>query len=198
MIIHSGDFKIDNTPIDSRKFDITRFGAYGEEGVLALFSDSTNVERAGYTLSERDVGGTLREIFQSCTGRIIVAVFASNLHRIQQVMHLGREFGRKVLLNGKSMITNVRIARELGYLDFQPEEEMTLPKLAQLADSQILMLTTGSQGEPMSALTRMAFNDHKKLKVKPGTPLSCLRGSFPATNAPYRTSSTTCTARERK
>ncbi len=168
VIIHSGDFKIDNTPIDSRKFDITRFGAYGEEGVLALFSDSTNVERAGYTLSERDVGGTLREIFQSCTGRIIVAVFASNLHRIQQVMHLGREFGRKVLLNGKSMITNVRIARELGYLDFQPEEEMTLPKLAQLADSQILMLTTGSQGEPMSALTRMAFNDHKKLKVKPG------------------------------
>ncbi len=168
VIIHSGDFKIDNTPIDSRKFDITRFGAYGEEGVLALFSDSTNVERAGYTLSERDVGGTLREIFQSCTGRIIVAVFASNLHRIQQVMHLGREFGRKVLLNGKSMITNVRIARELGYLDFQPDEEMTLPKLAQLPDSQILMLTTGSQGEPMSALTRMAFNDHKKLKVKPG------------------------------
>ncbi len=168
IIIHSGDFKIDNTPIDGRRFDMARFGAYGEEGVTALFSDSTNVERVGYALSERDVGATLREIFRERSGRIIVAVFASNLHRIQQVVHLAREFGRRVLLNGRSMVINVRIARELGYIDFPAQEEIGLQDLTYLPDSEILMLTTGSQGEPMSALTRMAFNDHKKLKVKPG------------------------------
>ena len=168
IVIHSGDFKIDHTPIDGRRFDMARFGAYGEEGVLALLSDSTNVERIGSTLSEKDVGNTLREIFQECSGRIIVAVFASNLHRIQQVIHLAREFNRKVLLNGKSMVTNVRIARELGYVDFPQSEEINLQEISRMADSEVLMLTTGSQGEPMSALSRMAFNDHKKLKVKPG------------------------------
>jgi ribonuclease J len=168
VLIHSGDFKIDHTPVDGKRFDFARFGAYGEKGVLALFSDSTNVERPGYTLSEKDVGNTLREIFQGCTGRIVVAVFASHLHRIQQVIQLAREFNRKVLLNGKSMLTNVRIARELGYLDFNPEEEINLHELPRYSDSQVLLLTTGSQGEPQSALNRMAFNDHKKLKVKPG------------------------------
>jgi len=168
ILIHSGDFKIDHSPIDGRRFDMARFGTYGEEGVLALFSDSTNVERRGYTLSEKDVGVTLRQIFQECNGRIIVAVFASNLHRIQQVIHLAREFNRKVLLNGRSMLINVRIARELGYLDFPSDEEISLQELPQVPDSEVLMLTTGSQGEPMSALTRMALNDHRKLKVKPG------------------------------
>jgi ribonuclease J len=167
-LIHSGDFKIDQTPIDGRRFDFARFGNYGEQGVLALFSDSTNVEHHGYTLSERDVGNTLREIFQGCAGRIVVAVFASNLHRIQKVIHLAREFNRKVLLNGKSMLVNVRLARELGYLDFSPQDEINLHELPRYLDSQVLLLTTGSQGEPLSALTRMAFDDHKKLKVKPG------------------------------
>ncbi|MCU0587424.1 MAG: ribonuclease J [Syntrophobacteraceae bacterium] len=168
VVIHSGDFKIDHTPVDGKRFDMARFGTYGEEGVLALLSDSTNVERVGYTLSEKDVGATLHEIFEGCSGRIIVAVFASNLHRIQQVIHLAREFGRRVLLNGKSMLTNVRIARDLKYLDFPTEEEISLSELPRLDDRQVVMLTTGSQGEPMSALSRMAFNDHKKLKVKPG------------------------------
>jgi ribonuclease J len=168
IVIHSGDFKIDHTPVDGKRFDMARFGVYGEEGVLALFSDSTNVERIGYTLSEKDVGHTLREIFQDCAGRIVVAVFASNLHRIQQVIHLAREFHRKVLLNGKSMVNNVRIARELDYIDFPAGEEISLQELARLPDPEVLMLTTGSQGEPMSALSRMAFNDHKKLKVKAG------------------------------
>jgi ribonuclease J len=168
IVIHSGDFKIDHTPIDGKRFDFAHFGAYGEEGVLALFSDSTNVERQGSTVSERDVGNTLREIFQGCTGRIVVAVFASHLHRIQQVIHLARECKRKVLLNGRSMLINVRIARELGYLDFNSEEEISLHELPRYLDSQVLLLTTGSQGEPQSALTRMAFDDHKKLKVKPG------------------------------
>jgi ribonuclease J len=168
ILIHSGDFKIDQTPIDGKRFDFSRFGVYGEEGALALFSDSTNVERPGYTPSERDVGNTLREIFRDCTGRIIVAVFSSHLHRIQQVIQLAREFNRKVLLNGKSMLTNIRIARELGYLDFRGEDEINLQELPRYPDSQVLMITTGSQGEPQSALTRMAFDDHKKLKVKPG------------------------------
>lgn len=168
VIIHSGDFKIDNTPVDGKKFDIARLGSYGEEGVLALFSDSTNVERPGYTLSEKQVGATLREVFQEKQGRIIVAVFASNLHRIQQVIHIAREFGRKILLSGKSMITNVRLARELGYLDFTMEDEIGIQDLQYLPDSEVLMLTTGTQGEPMSALSRMAFDDHKKLKIKEG------------------------------
>ncbi len=167
-IIHSGDFKIDNTPVDGKKFDIARLGLYGEEGVLMLLSDSTNVEREGYTLSEKEVGITIREIFQQKRGRIIVAVFASNLHRIQQMINISREFGRKVLLNGKSMVTNVRIARELGYLDFTPFDEITIQELQSMPDDRVLMLTTGTQGEPMSALSRMAFNDHKKLKVKSG------------------------------
>ncbi len=166
--MHSGDFKIDNTPVDGKKFDIARFGSFGEEGVLALLSDSTNVEREGYTISEKEVGATIREIFQQKQGRIIVAVFSSNLHRMQQVIHIAREFGRKVLLSGKSMVTNVGIARELGYLDFTPDDEITIQDLQYMSDNQVLMLTTGSQGEPMSALSRMAFNDHKKLKVKEG------------------------------
>lgn len=168
IIVHSGDFKIDNTPVDGKKFDIARFGSFGEEGVLALLSDSTNVEREGYTISEKEVGATIREIFQQKQGRIIVAVFSSNLHRMQQVIHIAREFGRKVLLSGKSMVTNVGIARELGYLDFTPDDEITIQDLQYMSDNQVLMLTTGSQGEPMSALSRMAFNDHKKLKVKEG------------------------------
>lgn len=168
VLIHSGDFKIDNSPIDERRLDMLRFGAYGEQGVLALFSDSTNVEHPGYTLSERDIGITLRETFRECTERIVVAVFASNLHRIQQVVDLAQEFGRKVLLNGRSMVNNIRIGRELGILDFDPANEITLQDLQRLPASEVLMLTTGSQGEPMSALTRMAFNVHKKLKVQSG------------------------------
>lgn len=168
IIVHSGDFKIDHTPLDGKRFDAARFAAYGERGVLALLSDSTNIEKEGYTLSERDIGHTFREIFRECSGRIIVAVFASNIHRIQQVLDLAEEFGRKVLFSGKSMVTNVRIARQLGYLRFDPDNETTLAELQHLPDDKVLMLTTGSQGEPMSALTRMAFNVHKKLSIKAG------------------------------
>jgi ribonuclease J len=167
-LVHSGDFKVDHTPVDGRRLDLGRFAAYGESGVLAFFSDSTNAERDGATLSEKDIGATLRQIFQECTGRIIIAVFASNLHRIQQVIWLARDFKRKVLLNGKSMLTNVRIARELGYLEFDPEEEINLQDLTKFPDHEVVFLTTGSQGEPMSALTRMALRDHKKLRIHPG------------------------------
>ncbi|MGQ9670055.1 MAG: ribonuclease J [Desulfosoma sp.] len=168
IIVHSGDFKIDHTPLDGKRFDAARFAAYGERGVLALLSDSTNVEKEGYTLSERDIGHTFREIFRECSGRILVAVFASNIHRIQQVLDLAAEFDRKVFFSGKSMVANVRIASQLGYLNFDSDIETNLLELQHLPDHRVLMLTTGSQGEPMSALTRMAFNVHKKLSIKPG------------------------------
>lgn len=168
IIVHSGDFKIDHTPLDGKRFDAARFAAYGERGVLALLSDSTNVEKEGYTLSERDIGHTFREIFRECSGRILVAVFASNIHRIQQVLDLAAEFDRKVFFSGKSMVANVRIASQLEYLHFDPDIETNLVELQHLPDHRVLMLTTGSQGEPMSALTRMAFNVHKKLSIKPG------------------------------
>ena len=168
VIIHSGDFKIDNTPVDGERTDLGRFSYYGERGVLALLSDSTNVEREGYTLSERQIGETLRQIIQNCQGRVIVSVFASNIHRIQQVVDLARQFGRRVLLNGKSMLANVRIARDLGHLSFPGDLEISLQDLQKVPDDKVLMLTTGSQGEPLSALTRMAMDDHRQLRIKKG------------------------------
>jgi len=168
VLIHSGDFKIDNTPVDGERTDLGRFSHYGERGVLALLSDSTNVEREGYTLSEREIGKTLSEIIQNSKGRVIVSVFASNIHRIQQVADLARRFGRRVLLNGKSMVANVRIARALGYLTLPEDTEMTLLDLQKGPDDQVLMLTTGSQGEPLAALTRMAMDDHRQLRIKKG------------------------------
>jgi len=167
-VIHSGDFKIDRSPVACESTDLDRFSYYGQKGVLALLSDSTNVEREGYTLSEREIGQTIKLAMDSCSGRIIVAVFASNIPRIQQIVHLARQSGRKVFLNGKSMLANVRIARELGYLDFPENMEITLQEMNRLPHQRVLMLTTGSQGEPLSALTRMALGDHRQLHIQPG------------------------------
>jgi len=168
IIIHSGDFKIDHTPVDGKIFDIGRLSFYSEQGVLLLLSDSTNVEREGYTISEKDVGRTFREIFQSAKGRIIIAVFASNIHRIQQIIYTARQFGRKILFHGKSIQTNVRIAEELGYLEIAPEDKLALKDLPFMPDHKVAMITTGSQGEPMSVLTRIAFDGHKWIKLKRG------------------------------
>jgi ribonuclease J len=167
-IIHSGDFKIDQTPLDGAITDLNTFAAYGAEGVLALLSDSTNVEREGYTISEKRIGETLDHIMRRCSGRIIVAVFASNIHRIQQVINAAVRYQRKVIFNGKSMITNCRIARELGYLDVPPQTEISLGEMSQVPDSQIVIISTGSQAEPMSSLTRIAKDDHKQIKIKKG------------------------------
>jgi ribonuclease J len=168
IIVHSGDFKIDHTPIDGKIFDIGRLSFYSEQGVLLLLSDSTNVEREGYTISEKDVGKTFSEIFQTAKGRIIIAVFASNIHRIQQIIYTARQFGRKILFHGKSIQTNVRIAEELGYLEISPEDKIALKDLPFMPDNKVVMITTGSQGEPMSVLTRIAFDDHKWIKLKRG------------------------------
>jgi len=168
VVIHSGDFKFDQSPSDGGILDIARFADYGERGVLALMSDSTNVEREGYTISEREIGETFEQIFRGCAGRIIVAVFSSNLHRIQQVINVAAKFHRKVLFAGKSMLTNVAIARELGYLSMPENMEVTTRDLSRLTDDRVLLITTGSQGEPMSALTRIAMDDHKQIKIKAG------------------------------
>src|SRR5512138_2897452 len=168
VVIHTGDFKIDQTPVDGELTDLVTFSRYGEEGVLALMADSTNVEREGYTLSEKLVGDAFDEIFPRCPGRIIVAAFSSNIHRVQQVVEAAARCGRKVLLNGRSMIANVRIARELGYLSIRDEHLIELKELPRLPKEEVCMITTGSQGEPMSALTRIAMDDHKQIKLEEG------------------------------
>ena len=166
LIVHSGDFKIEQSPVGGDKFDLLKFAEYGERGVLALMSDSTNVEKRGYTMSEQKIGAALRDIFQESPGRVIVACFASSLVRIQQVINAAAEFGRRVAFDGKSMVANVRLARELGYLNIPEDMEVPVGSLASYPDQQVTVITTGSQGEPMSALTRMAMNDHRKLKIK--------------------------------
>lgn len=168
IIVHSGDFKIDRTPVDGQSTDLVRFAYYGDRGVLAFLSDSTNIEKEGFTLSERDVTGTLRELFQSCAGRLIVAVFASNIVRIQQVINLALEFGRKVVFSGKSMKTNVRIAKEEGIIRIPRDAEVDECTVEMLSDRKMVVLTTGSQGEPMSSLTRMAQSSHKSISIKKG------------------------------
>ena len=168
ILIHSGDFRIDPTPVDGQFTDLIRFAHFGEQGVLALFSDSTNAEKEGYTLSEKDVKKTLEDLFQNCKGRLIVASFASNITRIQEVVSLADKFHRKVVFNGKSMITNVGIAREQGFLHLSEDIEITENQIGQFPDSKVVVITTGSQGEPMSALTRMAQSRHKGIEIKSG------------------------------
>ena len=167
-IIHTGDFKIDQTPVDGELMDLHRFGDYGEMGTLALLSDSTNVEKEGYSLSEREVSIAFDEIFSNTKGRIIIATFASNIHRIQQVIDVASKHNRKVILNGKSIINNSRIAMDLGYLRYPPDVSAFLDELPELPDNKVVIVTTGSQGEPMASLSRMAMDDHKQIKIKEG------------------------------
>ncbi|QSV47094.1 ribonuclease J [Geobacter benzoatilyticus] len=168
VVIHTGDFKVDQTPVDGELTDLVSFARYGAGGVLALFSDSTNVEREGYTLSERLVGEAFDEIFPRCPGRVIVAAFSSNVHRVQQAVDAAARCGRKVLLNGRSMVANVAIARQLGYLRIPDEILTDVREMPHLPPEQVCMITTGSQGEPMSALTRIAMDDHKQIKLEAG------------------------------
>lgn len=167
-VIHTGDFKIDNTPMDGEMFDFQRFAAYGEKGVLLLMSDSTNVERRGHTPSEREVGTNLEQIIVKSTGKILVSTFASSIPRIQQVVEIAERCDRRVVLSGRSMIRNCEVAADLGYLRM-PRSFMTDSDRWQgLPPDRLMFLTTGSQGEPMSVLHRVALNDHKTLKVESG------------------------------
>ena len=167
-VIHSGDFKIDQTPVDGETTDLARLAELGEEGVLLLLADSTNVENQGYTLSERSVGKVLDEMIPQCQQRVIVATFSSNIHRIQQIADAAKLAGRKLLINGRSMVSNVDIARQLGYLTIAEEQFIDLREMRNLPPEEVLIITTGSQGEPLSALMRIALGDHKQIELEPG------------------------------
>lgn len=167
-IIHTGDFKIDFSPVDTMVTDLARFAEYGEQGVLLLMSDSTNAERSGYTPSESLLSQKLSEIFASAKGRIIVATFASNIHRIQQVMDVAQKYNRKVVISGLSMLKNIEIANSLGYLSFKKDLIVDAGKVGSLPDKKIVIIGTGSQGEPMSALSRMAAGTHRNFQAVRG------------------------------
>ncbi len=167
-VIHTGDFKIDNTPMEGEMFDFQRFAAYGEKGVLLLMSDSTNVERSGYTPSEREVGGNLEQIIEHSAGKVLVSTFSSSIPRIQQVVDISERFGRRVVLSGRSMIRNSQVASELGYLRLPRNFMIENERWQNLPPHHVTFLTTGSQGEPLSVLHRVALNDHKTIKVEPG------------------------------
>lgn len=166
-IIHTGDFKIDHTAQDDLKTDVGRFAQWGETGVLALLSDSTNVEKEGYTISAKQIGDSLARLAENCSGRIIVALFASNITRIQKVVNIAVGLGRKVVFNGRSIELSVRIAKELGFLTIPTDMEVEIDAIDDLLDNEIVMIMTGSQGEPMSALARMAAGTHKQITIKP-------------------------------
>lgn len=168
LIVHTGDFKLDPTPVDGQGTDLERLAAYGEEGVLLLLSDSTNVEKEGRTLSEKLVGEALAEILPHCTGQVMVATFSSNIHRIQQVIDVAVACGRKILINGRSMLANVAIARQLGYLAVPDDTLIDLRQMSDFPRGKVLVITTGSQGEPLSALTRIAMDDHRQLNLEEG------------------------------
>jgi ribonuclease J len=168
LIVFSGDYKIDLTPIEGSPMDLGRLAMLGAEGVLAYFGDSTNSERPGYVPSERVVGAALQEVFERSEGRIIVASFASHIHRIQQVIEAAKKHDRLVGLTGRSMIRNVHIARDLGYLDLPDEMLVDQRDMNRIPDGDIAVLTTGAQGEPMAALSRIANGTHRTIEVGPG------------------------------
>lgn len=167
-IVHTGDFKVDHTPVDGKVMDFAKLAELGDQGVLVLLSDSTNVERAGSTLSERTVGNTFDEVFREARERIIITTFASNIHRLQQAITTAHKYNRKVAIVGRSMLNVVSTAAELGYLKIPPETLIDVDDIASLPKKKVVLLTTGSQGEPMSALTRIAMSDHKWVEILPG------------------------------
>ncbi len=166
-IIHTGDFKIDHTPVDGRPFDLLKFAEYGKKGVKLLMSDSTNAMVPGFTRSESEVGDILAEIFSKARGRIILVTFASNIHRIQQVINVAQKCSRRVCITGKSMVQNATIAKELGYLDIPQRILVPENQINNYPDKGLVIVTTGSQGEPLSGLSRIALDEHKHIRVKP-------------------------------
>ncbi len=165
-VVTTGDFKIDYTPIDGEVTDLNTFAALGDRGVQMLLAESTNVERPGYTMSERKIGETFRSLFRTATGRVIVAMFGSNIHRIQQVVDASARFGRRVCFIGRSMVNVVRVAIQIGELKIPEGHLINAESLDRYDDDEIVVITTGSQGEPMSGLVRMAYSEHKKLQIR--------------------------------
>ncbi|MCI6256625.1 MAG: ribonuclease J [Clostridiales bacterium] len=167
-VVHTGDFKIDTTPIQGGMTDLARLGELGKKGVLALLCDSTNVERPGYTKSERCVGASFDALFRGCESRIIVTTFASNVDRIQQVISVAAKYGRKVAVTGRSMENAMKVSVELGYMSIPDGVLVDINHIKSLPDNKVCIITTGSQGETMSALTRMAFSTHKQVDIRAG------------------------------
>lgn len=167
-VIHTGDFKIDVTPIQGSMMDLARLGQLGNEGVLALLSDSTNVEKPGYSASERKVGASFNKLFMGCDKRIIITTFASNVHRLQQIIDVAAKYGRKVAITGRSMENVLHVASVLGYVKIPENVMVDLEKVNSLPHEKTVIISTGSQGEAMSALYRMAFSEHKQIKVDAG------------------------------
>ncbi|MEG1256533.1 ribonuclease J [Clostridium sp.] len=167
IILHTGDFKIDYTPIDGLVMDLERISALGREGVLLLMADSTNVERPGHSLSEKSIGQTLNKIFSTAKGRVLVATFASNIHRMQQIANSSIAFKRKVAFSGRSMENISKVAMELGYLHIPEDSIISVDDIGNYNNEEITIITTGSQGEPMAALSRIAFSNHRKIKLEP-------------------------------
>lgn len=168
VIVHTGDFKIDHTPIEGEPIDLIKFAELGRKGVLLLMADSTNAERKGYTMSERTVGATFDRIFSEARNRIIVATFASNVHRVQQIINSAVKYGRKVSICGRSMLNMAKVAIELGYMNVPDGVLVDIDAIKKYPNEKTVIITTGSQGEPMSALTRMAVSEHKKVDIVPG------------------------------
>ena len=166
-ILHTGDFKVDYTPIDGQIMNFGRIAELGQQGILALMADSTNAERKGFTMSESSVGEVFEKLFLNCTKRIVVATFASNVHRIQQIVNSAVKYGRKIAVCGRSMINMISTAIELGYIECPDNLFIDIDMIGSYTDDQLVIITTGSQGEPMSALTRMAAGDHRKVKITP-------------------------------
>lgn len=168
IVLHTGDIKLDQTPVDGEVVDFRKLAELSEKGVLVMFGDSTNADKVGFTMSEKVVGNTFDDFFGRCEGRIIVTTFASNVHRIQQVINTASKYGRKVTIVGRSMINNVRVSMELGYMTAPDGLLIEVEEINQYRPNQIVIVTTGSQGEPMSALTRMATADHRWVAIQPG------------------------------
>ena len=166
-VLHTGDFKVDYTPIDGGYIDLQRLAEIGKEGVTLLLSDSTNVQRPGHTMSERSVGKEFDKLFTNCNKRIIVATFASNVHRMQQIINSAVKFKRKVAVVGRSMVNVLSVSQELGYLNAPEGTIIDIDKIGMYNPEQLVIITTGSQGEPMAALSRMSAGEHKKVQVTP-------------------------------
>ncbi len=168
IILHTGDIKLDQTPVDGEVVDFRKLSELGEKGVLLMFGDSTNADKVGFTMSEKVVGNTFDELFGKCEGRIIVTTFASNVHRIQQAVSTAVKYGRKVCVVGRSMVNNVRISSEMGYMKIPEGILVEMEDISKIPDNELVIVTTGSQGEPMSALTRMATADHRWVGIQHG------------------------------
>lgn len=180
VVVHTGDFKIDYTPIDGDVMDLHRFAELGKEGVLLLLSDSTNAERKGFTMSESSVGGVFDDIFSDTpNNRIMVATFSSNIHRIQQIVNSAYKFGRKVAIIGRSMVNAVRTSIELEYLNMPDNTLIDISEIKNYTDDNLVIITTGSQGETMSALSRIASNEHKQVSIRPGDKIIISASSIP-------------------